>query len=269
MQQDGRVHFQMPLSDYLNPHIEDLIRKEINDFYLNTTPDSVAYADIFMDFQGYQGLPDYLFSSIDTKFLESNNNLHCSGFSVGSEMLVTKQYHFGEIHGVEVDDSLIQTGQKRLAYLENMFPILYDGNYLPYPDNYFGVIVSGHVIEHVNDPQLYINECNLVLDTGGVISLEFPDCYHWKELHTGLLSFEWLLQLMRDNIYRLLSSSYSPLPNKSKLKYRSFVDTRLCQISLRGVANMLRISGVHYRIINPVDHPVCHSEVGVMAYNYV
>ena len=70
-----------------------------------------------------------------------------------------------------------------------MYPSHYEGTFLPYDDAQFFVVASGHVIEHTNDPFIYLSECMRVLRVGGYLSLEFPNRYHHTELHTGLPSF--------------------------------------------------------------------------------
>ena len=54
--------------------------------------------------------------------------------------------------------------------------ILHDLNIYPYPikDNEFDKIYAKHVIEHVNDPVLFIQECYRILKTGGTIFIETP-----------------------------------------------------------------------------------------------
>ena len=113
-------------------------------------------------------------------------------------------------------------------------------------------MISGHVIEHSQDTQLYIKECMRVLKDGGILFLEFPNRYHWKELHTGLFSFEWLPHKFRNAIIRLISSKYSPLNSSVKQRYESILSTGLQQISLTGIQRMLRKSRVGYELLNPI-----------------
>lgn len=54
--------------------------------------------------------------------------------------------------------------------------ILHDLNVYPYPikDNEFDKIYAKHVIEHVNDPVLFLQECYRILKVGGTIFVETP-----------------------------------------------------------------------------------------------
>ena len=77
------------------------------------------------------------------------------------------------------------------------------------------------------------------LRAGGYLYLEFPTRYHHRELHTGLLSFEWLPRSLRNVVLSLVSASGMPLPNATKTLYRSILETGLQQISLREVRRWL------------------------------
>jgi SAM-dependent methyltransferase len=167
-----------------------------------------------------------------------------SGFSVGSEMIAARRCGFERIHGVEVDRFLVSVTQARLREFPGMFPEFYDGCHLPYADRFFGVVASGHIIEHTADPEKYLWECVRVLRPGGYIALEFPHRYHQTELHTGLPSLEWLPRPIRNLAYRMASARLSPLPAHAKNGYRGILGTGLQQISKGRVRSDLRRSGV-------------------------
>lgn len=54
--------------------------------------------------------------------------------------------------------------------------ILHDLNIYPYPikDNEFDKIYAKHVIKHVNDPVIFIQECYRILKDNGTIFVETP-----------------------------------------------------------------------------------------------
>jgi SAM-dependent methyltransferase len=167
-----------------------------------------------------------------------------SGFSVGSEMIAARRCGFERIYGVEVDRFLVSVTQARLRELPGMFPEFYDGCHLPYADRFFGVVASGHIIEHTADPEEYLCECLRVLRPGGYLALEFPHRYHHTELHTGLRSLEWLPRPLRNLSYRMASARLSPLRAHAKNGYRRILSTGLQQISMGRVRSGVRRSGV-------------------------
>lgn len=182
----------------------------------------------------------YLKSVIGADFFSPASALLVSGFSAGSEMIAAQQLGFGEIYGVEVDPFLQRVCQKRLSHFGGMYPILYDGSYLPFAKGKFSVVTSSHIIEHTLDPALYLSECMRVMKDGAYLFLEFPHRFHRIELHTQLPSLEWLPRPLRNTFLRILRSRYSLLAPDVKKGYNDILTTNLQQISLGGVKRMLR-----------------------------
>ena len=224
----------------LEPSIEEEIRttlvERFRPLYRERVNDHVA---TLLAVENHVCQFQYLRSVIGSSLFVSTRIL-ISGFSAGSEMIVARQFGFGKIYGVEVDQFCVNVCRSRLRNFSDMYLSLYDGDYLPYAAEQFDVIVSGHVIEHTRNPNLYLQECMRVLVPGGYLFLEFPTRYHYIELHTGLPSFEWLPRAVRDIIIRVLSSRLSPLPSDVKARYNSIVTTCLQQISLSGIKRLLK-----------------------------
>ncbi len=226
------------------------IEHEIRSVLLKTYSQAESYVDMLLDTEPLVERFQYLYSVIGPELFAPTTRILCSGFSVGSEMIMARQFGFGAIHGVEVDGFLVETCKKRLSYFSEMYPVYYDGNYLPYSDSRYDVITSGHVIEHTRSPELYLSECMRVLREGGYISLEFPNRYNFTELHTGLLSFEWLPRFIRNALIRLVSCKISPLSKEVKSKYASIVGTNLQQISIGYIKRALKQTGYSFQILN-------------------
>lgn len=95
--------------------------------------------------------------------------------------------------GVEVDQILFDISQKYLQRLNIEALIsIYDGKKLPYPDNFFDYIYSTSVLEHVDDPTLFILEANRVLKSEGKMYLAFPNRFALRDSHTGLYFLGYL-----------------------------------------------------------------------------
>jgi ubiquinone/menaquinone biosynthesis C-methylase UbiE len=169
-------------------------------------------------------------------------------------MLVAHEYGFEEVHGVEVDPFLAEIAQKRFRTLPCLRPICYDGSRMPYPNNHFSSIFSGHIIEHTQDPDFYLCECLRTLSPGGFMFLEFPTRYHHTELHTQLPSCEWMPRSLRNFVIRQLAGPLSPLRRDIKQRYASILGTDLKQVSLGGVKRMLKhhAGGVIRNCVAPV-----------------
>ena len=72
---------------------------------------------------------------------------------------------------------------------------------LPFEDNYFDIVISNHVIEHVggfNEKLLHLREISRVLKPGGNLYLAFPNRYSVIEPHYKLPFLSWLPQHFAD-----------------------------------------------------------------------
>jgi hypothetical protein len=86
-------------------------------------------------------------------------------------------------------------------------------------------VISGHIIEHTRSPFSYLREHLRVLQAGGYMFLEFPNRYHWMELHTNLPSLEWLPAFLRRAIIMVLCSRLMPLSAQAKQRYHAILTT--------------------------------------------
>jgi len=242
---------QIDAHQLTHPQTEDEIRQELTDYYAESYGERIhGYVDLLMNIDCIIDRYNYLFGVVDRRVIVDDRPVLVSGCSIGPEMLLARCYGYGEIHGVEVDPFLVCMCQKRLAHLPDMHPRLYDGDRLPYADQHFGLVLSGHVIEHTRDPQLYLSECMRVLQPGGYISLEFPNRYHRKELHTGLPSFEWLPRRLRNPWLRILYSRFSPLGSAAKQGYAGIIRTNLQQVGMPDIRQYLKASGYGWQILD-------------------
>ena len=73
-----------------------------------------------------------------------------------------------EQYGVDVSD------KRRVANDNFQFQVV-NSEYLPYEDGTFDIVMSHHVIEHVNDQELHLAEIHRVLKASGVAYLATPN----------------------------------------------------------------------------------------------
>jgi SAM-dependent methyltransferase len=81
---------------------------------------------------------------------------------------------------------------------------------LPFPDNYFDVVVMVEVVEHLYDPDYAISEVRRVLKPGGFIVISTPNLAWWVNRLVLLLGFQPYLSSpsTRFNVGKLLRSPY-------------------------------------------------------------
>lgn len=175
---------------------------------------------------------------------DAKERLLISGCACGSEMIVARRYGFREIHGTEVAPELVEICTERTRGAEGFRATLYEGARLPYADHYFTSVVSGHIIEHTRSPRAYLLEHLRVLRPGGWLFLEFPNRFHWRELHTGVASVEFLPAPLRVLMLRWLASRLSPCAKESRHHYHVIRNT-LQPISIGKVRRWLRSARRH------------------------
>jgi SAM-dependent methyltransferase len=224
-------------------------QKLINYFESLGYQNPVENATWAIDKSGFEGRFDFIIPFIP---LDCFDSILVSGSSFGTELLVAKEKGFKEILGVEVSQSLVELSNNRLS---NKNSIYYEGVHLPFLNNQFSVIVSGHVIEHTLKPKDYFDEHISKIKVGGYFFLEFPSRYHSIELHTGTRSFEWLPRFLRNIILRLHESGFFKTPVDLRHNYRdirlTLMPISIWQIRLWSFLSKRKINVVKIEIPSP------------------
>ena len=246
------ICFRCEYSNNLNLEVEKEIGQALKDYFDRKSfwGDSNELVSSLMSVSNYFKPFESLLSVIPASVFSESSKILLSGMAVGSEMIAAKNYGFGEVYGVEVEPFYVEICQKRFAQMDKIYPSLYDGLNLPYADNTFDVIISGHIIEHTENPSKYLKENLRVLKTGGYLFLEYPTRYHHTELHTNLPSLEWLPTVLKHLTIKILTSKLSPLPENVKNRYQTIVKTGLKPISFWQIQTWLQQSNYHPRLIN-------------------
>jgi SAM-dependent methyltransferase len=150
----------------------------------------------------------------------SRSSILISGCAVGSEMILARRFGWKMVVGTEVDREYLSFAGKRLEEMDSAAIFHYDGDRLPFRDNTFSTIFSGHVIEHTHSPFKYFKEHLRVLRKGGFFFLEFPNRYNTIELHTNLPSVEYLPLWFRKLVIRYRTSKFSRYSEMERTHYQ-------------------------------------------------
>ena len=97
----------------------------------------------------------------------------------GLGMYVRKMRHFSpDVHGVDIDPERVAKASQDLPNIQ-----VAPAEKLPFPDDYFDVILSHEVIEHVGDDGQAIREAYRCLNPGGRLVIFAPNRLYFFETH--------------------------------------------------------------------------------------
>ena len=113
------------------------------------------------------------------KRIPKNSKILEVGCGQGTGLHFLKKMGFKNLYGIEVSNERIKRAKKNVG--ANVFLKVYDGNKIPFSDEYFDFIFSLAVIEHVSEPLLFLKEIQRVSKKKAQIVIS-SDCYTWKLL---------------------------------------------------------------------------------------
>ena len=136
---------------------------------------------------------------------------------------------YGHVVGYEVDKDVYLISRELLKEnqieqdLISLVPVHYAK--LPYADNYFDIIFSLFVLEHVNNPAHYLLELKRILKKNGKICIVCPNYVIPYETHYGLLMFPFVFKSLNKIILKMKrrnSTIFSNLSFPTPLKLRKW-----------------------------------------------
>ena len=80
------------------------------------------------------------------------------------------KHDYDEYFIAETSTSALELYKK----MKNIKAYSYDGNNLPFEDNFFDRIIISHCLEHINKPEEFLFEMMSKLKEGGVLSISLP-----------------------------------------------------------------------------------------------
>jgi ubiquinone/menaquinone biosynthesis C-methylase UbiE len=117
---------------------------------------------------------------------KKGGNILDIGAGLGNSLLFA-DYPEYKLYATEYDMDAIHFMQTHFNEPVNAFKgDIFEANY---PDDYFDLVIFNHVIEHVLNPDKYLNEINRVLKKGGILYIGTPDIEApiYKIYRTGMI----------------------------------------------------------------------------------
>jgi ubiquinone/menaquinone biosynthesis C-methylase UbiE len=90
-----------------------------------------------------------------------------------------------KVVGIDLESTL-ETANER-----SPFGVRGDLNHLPFPAGYFDLVISRHVIEHLEDPPQVFREFHRVLKPGGKVILLTPNKYDYVSVIASVTPYRW------------------------------------------------------------------------------
>ncbi len=144
------------------------------------------------------GHPSYVWRSGQDRRLElirqhvALENRRILDVGCGLGMYVRQMRRFSsEVYGVDVDPEKVAAASRTLP---NIFTAPAEA--LPFPDNYFDVILLHEVIEHVEDDRQTIREAYRCVRPGGHIVIYAPNRLYFFETHGFYLGKRYFFRLL-------------------------------------------------------------------------
>ena len=109
------------------------------------------------------------------------------GCGVGQVVARLKEAGY-EAHGVDVSEPNIERARVFSDRCQ-----LYDGKRLPFPDQFFGKVGALNVLEHVEEPEAFIQEMVRVTQIGGSVVLSSPNFFRalgFRDYHPRMRGVE-------------------------------------------------------------------------------
>ncbi len=125
-----------------------------------------SYANQYENSNTYQwrntGAKYKAFNILDLSKKISFKNVLEVGAGEGSILEWLSKWNFSEnLHAIEISESGIESIKgKHIPHLKEV--LLFDGYQIPYPDNFFDLIICSHVLEHVEHERILLREISRV-----------------------------------------------------------------------------------------------------------
>lgn len=120
---------------------------------------------------------------------------------------------FGKATGLDLSPAAVAHAKKAYPGLDYFSG---DALHTPFNNQTFDIIVSQEVIEHIEEQQLYIDECHRLLRDNGYLVLTTPNKYYFDRVKGGNYSKQPIEKIMESGQLRaLVESKFSILKLES------------------------------------------------------
>ncbi|MFA6525247.1 MAG: class I SAM-dependent methyltransferase [Patescibacteria group bacterium] len=207
-------------------------------FYINPQPTAEITKEIYNERYfsggynfGYQGInylsrdneawfkyiPSQALRKIE-KHLKNKGKILDIGCAVGYFLEVAKENGW-EIYGVELSEFARNSARNKLG--AEIYPTLEES---PFPNNHFNAITAFEIIEHMQDPNIFVKKINSLLLPGGILGISTPNLANGKTFknftdwncltppeHLFFFDKQTITNILEKNGFKVLEIFYGPI----------------------------------------------------------
>lgn len=147
---------------------------------------------------------DALYRDLIQKYLTPGGRLLDAG--CGRYLKFSKEWAArAEVVGIDLESTL------ETSNVGSPYGVRGDLNHLPFASGYFDLIISRHVVEHLEEPPRVFREFHRVLKPGGKVILLTPNKWDYISVIAALTPYSWhralvsrIFQVSEDDVYPTL-----------------------------------------------------------------
>lgn len=213
----------MTLSARLCKTVNRIFPRPVHPFNL-ANQGKQTYAEWQFD-RGEQTLQYYL-DYTDLSVLFENRDVLDIGCGAGGKTVYYASLGARHVHGVDVvpgyEKEFNALAAKKGLQERTSF-VLADASGLPFTDAAFDTIIMNDAMEHVDNPEDVLRECQRVLKPGGRLYVNFPPYYHPYGAHlSDVIGIPWVHAFFSEKtLVRVYKDLVTPLPDgEQRIRFR-------------------------------------------------
>ena len=150
-----------------------------------------------------------------------------------------------EVIGIDIDTVVLQNKDLDKAV------VIKKGDKLPFTDNYFDLIWSDFVLEHVEDPLMFLSEVKRVLKPGASFFFRTPNQYHYVSL-ISIITPHWFHELVANRARGLSSTEHDIYPTFYRLNTKRAILKNANMLGFKNIELRFIECDPSYMVFNPV-----------------
>lgn len=142
-------------------------------------------------------------------YLGKNKIIKSKLLDVGSSTGIIDNFlaqKFGEVWGIDIDQSGIEFAKNNFKS-KNLHFLKVDGQKIPFKSNTFDIVICTHVYEHVNNPEILMEEIYRVLKPNGLCYFAAINAIWPIEPHYDLLFLSYLPKSIANNYVKFFGKA--------------------------------------------------------------